>query len=59
MGVTDVGVAAIQGGVRLERLGMFAWMAVHNGGANGAPTGPNMLALSLGGSEREVKEGEQ
>ena len=41
--------------VQLERLGTFAWAAVHNWGAKGAPLGPNMLASSLGGGEREVK----
>ena len=57
--MTDVGVAAIQGGVRLEVLGTFAWVAVRNGGAKGAPMGPNVLASSLGSGEREVKEGEE
>jgi hypothetical protein len=52
--VTDVGVAAIQGGGGLERLGTSTWVAVRNGGAKGARMGPNMLASSLGGGERKV-----
>jgi len=38
-GGTDVGVVAIQGGVGIEQLGTFAWVAVRNGGAKGALMG--------------------
>jgi len=39
----------------LKRLGTFAWEAVHNGAAKGAP---NTLASSLDRGEWEVKERE-
>ena len=43
--------------MRLEQLGTFAWTAVHNEGAKGAPAEPSAFAftLSLGSNERKVK----
>jgi hypothetical protein len=43
--------------VRLEQLGTFAWPAVRNEGAKGAPVEPSAFAfaLSLGSNERKVK----
>jgi hypothetical protein len=38
---------------------MFAWEAERNGGGKGVSVGHNTLTSSLGGGEREVKEGEQ
>jgi len=29
-----------------EWLGLFAWVAVHNGGAKGVPMGPNVVVVS-------------
>jgi len=62
----DVGLTSLslaggvdEGGGWLERLSLFAWAAVRNGGAKGVPEGSNTLATSLGSGEREVKGGEQ
>jgi len=53
----------VVGGLQLKRLGMFAWGAMHNGGAKGVPVGHITLGSSIVSGkregEREVKEGEQ